>query len=229
MKSTIWCAAIALIAAPAFAQSSQSAATNAYGMLLDSETESLNTWLAVPGLDTSIKSPNWKELVMDVSLQCGTYTRVKTKGKDGSVDTTSAGAKVLVRVMIQPEGGPPLVAGPKQVVFCSQQLTLTTKLGGIIDNLADCTGPDPTAACTLTDEEIEVGLRTLGAHAYNYTFEDLPASDNYAVWVEAMLDTCAGSAADGFGNCLDGSDPDAAAQAFLSGGSIVVEEVRFVK
>jgi hypothetical protein len=218
-----------VLTAPAMAQSSKAGATYAQGLYLNSDTESLNTWIDAPGMATTVRAPNWKELTMDISLQCGSYTRVKTKGKGGSEDSTSAGAQVIVRAMIQPEGGAEMLAAPGEVVFCGQQLTLTTKLGGIIENLAACTGPEASEDCLLSDEEIEIGLRTLGAHSYNFFYEDLPVSDDYNVRVQVMLDTCVGSVADDFGNCVDGSDPDAEAEAFIVGGSMVVEEVRFTK
>ena len=73
--------------------------------------------------------------------------------------------------------------------------------------------------CTLSDEEIALGLKTMNANAYNF-FADLPSSQNYTVTATAMLDTCAGSAmvddsADSnFGGCMNGEDAGTWAEAY---------------
>jgi len=199
-----------------------------------------NVFVNVPGLSSSIKAPHGKELAIDVSVLCGAFTQVKAKSKDGVVDTTSAGSTIKVRVKIEPDpdgaGGVGFAepGGSGGVTFCDQQLTLSVKLGGIITNLSSCTGTTITAACVLTDEEITIGLKLLNANAFNFFALDLDASDTYTLTVQAQLDTCAGSAAvtdtdSTIGDCINDGNSDAKAFGFITGGSMFVEEVRFVQ
>ncbi len=199
-----------------------------------------NMWADVPGLSASIKSPHGKELAIDVSLLCGAFTEAKSKSKEGILDTTSAGARIKVRVEIEPDpngAGPTGYADPggaAGVVFCDQQLTVATALGGVITNLSACTGTTITAACELTEEEVTIGLKLLHANAFNFFAIDLDNSDTYTLTVQAMLDTCKGSAAvtdtdSSIGDCIDDGNSDAKAFGFITGGSMFVEEVRFIQ
>ena len=232
-----------LVAGPAMAQSAKSTAGYSSGILLSSKAlnsgaipaTAENTWVTI--LSTDLKMPSGKEVWANVSLMCGNYTFTKVRTKKVSdeyvKDTTSAGARVMVRVLVTPAGGDYLMAAPGVVTFCDRQQTLSAKLGHIITNLSDCTGGG-TAACELTEQEIELGIKTLNANAYNFYYENLPESTTYTIAVQASLNTCAGKATvGGLGpdqyDCLDSGTPDAEGWAYVGGASIFAEEVRFVK
>ncbi len=230
-------------AGPAMAQSAKSTAGFASGILLSSkafpgiDATNENTWVTI--LSTDMKMPSGKEVWANVSLMCGnyTFTQVKTrKNESGEYikDTTSAGARVVVRVLVTPADGDYLIAAPGVVTFCDRQQTLSAKLGDIITNLSECTGPTPTANCELEDQEIALGIKTLNANAYNFYYENLPESTTYTIEVQASLNTCAGKATEpGDGpdqyDCVDSNSADAEGWAYVGGASIFAEEVRFVK
>ncbi len=233
---------MALAAGPAMAQSAKSTAGFASGILLSSkmlsgiDATAENTWVTI--LSTDMRMPSGKEVWANVSLMCGnyTFTKVRTKKDSGEYvkDTTSAGARVVVRVLVTPAGGDDLYAAPGVVTYCDRQQTLSAKLGDIITNLSECTGPAPTADCELTEQEIELGIKTLNANAYNFYYENLPESTTYTIAVQASLNTCAGKeTVGGLGpdqyDCLDSGTADAEGWAYVGGASIFAEEVRFVK
>lgn len=212
------------------AQSAKAAGAQSQAVFL-SATDT--AWTTLASLNSAIKVPNGKTLAIDTSLECGVYTSTKNKGKGGSEDITSAGAKVKVRVQTQKQsGGGWVTASPGVIIFCDRQQTVTTKFGGVIADLTACVGGN-TTGCVLTDEEITIAIRTVGANAFNF-FQNISDSDTYSVRVQAMIDVCMGSAADTtagttFGECLDDGNSDANAFAFISGGSIFIEEARFVR
>ena len=125
----------AMMASPATAQSAKSSAVNAAGQLI---TESQ---VVMPDyLTTSIKAPNAKELVIDLSVQCGLYTYTLVKGKGGSKDSSTAAARVVMEVDVQGSDGVSLADFPQRVTYCERQQQLDATLGGYISNLEECTG-----------------------------------------------------------------------------------------
>ncbi len=232
-------------AGPAMAQSAKSTAGFSSGILLSSKAlnngatpaTAENTWVTI--LSTDMRMPSGKEVWANVSLMCGNYTFTQVKTRKNAAgeyitDTTSAGARVVVRVLVTPAGGSYLIAAPGVVTFCDRQQTLSAKLGDIITNLSECTGPTPTANCELEDQEIALGIKTLNANAYNFYYENLPESTIYTIEVQASLNTCAGDATVGGDgpdqyDCGGTNDPDAEGWAYVGGASIFAEEVRFVK
>ena len=222
-------AVAAMMASPAMAQSAKSAAVNAAGQLITQSQVIQSNYLM-----TTIKAPNAKELVIDLSVQCGLYTYTLVKGKGGGKDSATAAARVAMEVDVQGSDGVSVAGFPQRVTFCERQQQLDATFGGVINNLADCTGLNVTQNCTLSDEEIALALRTLTANAYNFFALNLPGSDVYTVSVDAILDSCDNGTVDSdpnsdlFGTCSDGNDPDANAKAFVNGASMYVEEVRFM-
>ena len=167
-------------------------------------------------LVTTIKAPNAKELTIDLSVQCGLYTWTKVKGKGGSTDSATAAARVAMEVDVEDSDGNSISGFPQRVTYCERQQQLDAKFGGVITNLAECTGTGDNVDCILDDEEIALALRTMNANAYNFFALNLPGSDVYTVSVTAILDSCdAGTvvsdpASDLFQSCSDGNDPDVA-------------------
>lgn len=92
-------------------------------------------------LEQSIKTPNQKDLFIDVSLETGLYTETLVKSKrtsaeDEDWDTSMAKAEIQVRVVID-EGTPGVrYASPESVVFNSREQTLSAKFMGIFTG--DC-------------------------------------------------------------------------------------------
>ena len=112
-------------------------------------------------LTQNIKTPNQKDLIIDVSLETGLYTRTLVKSKrndegDPDWDSSTAHAKVMVRVGVDgnyatvtpgvaQEAG---VAFPRAVTFNEREQTLSAKFMGIFT--AECIEVDPdTGAVTL--------------------------------------------------------------------------------
>ena len=87
-------------------------------------------------LTQSIKTPNQKDLFIDVSLETGLYTRtlVRSKVKEtaplGDWDSSRAQAEIRVRVVID-EGPDQRIASPGSVVFDMRNQTLSAKFMGI--------------------------------------------------------------------------------------------------
>ena len=129
-RAVVGMALMALAAGPAMAQSAKSTAGFASGILLSSkdlvidgvarDADLENMWVTI--LSTDMKMPSGKEVWANVSLMCGnyTFTKVRTKKVDDTYvkDTTSAGARVMVRVLVTPAGGDYLMAAPGVVTYC---------------------------------------------------------------------------------------------------------------
>jgi hypothetical protein len=100
-------------------------------------------------LTQNIKTPNQKDLFIDVSLETGLWTRTKVKSKVtydyplGDWDTSRAQAQILVRVGVDgnyataPVGmQEPGVAFPREVTFNEREQMLSAKFMGIFTG--DC-------------------------------------------------------------------------------------------
>jgi hypothetical protein len=224
-------ALIAAIQAPeATAQNAKAGVATSGAIMLEAATHT-DSW--DPVLSTRIRVPQQEDLVFDVSLQCGLYTDTLVKTSGGRKDTSTAEAAVAVRVAIRElKGerpvGEPFYALPNEdrgVVFCKRKQALSTTLQGIIENLncfpenADGVPTfDPDApGCELTDEEIQLVLETLNANAFNFIATDLLSGD-YEVTVEAEIMTAS-----------DSQNGSASALGMIGLGSMVVNEVRFIK
>jgi len=183
-------------------------------------------------LEQTIKVANNKDLFVTVSLECGLLTRTRVQTQGGATDTEWADAGVRVRVVYSdddgatwytalPDSGRLLdgagafgggTAVGSGVSFCRRFQQLQAKLQGILDCPAGVAIP---AGCTLTDEEIELLLSTLDAHAFTFLIADL-SSGTYIVKVEAV-------------GIVDDSGNDASSAAVAGAGSVTIEEVRMVR
>ena len=223
------------MAGEAMAQNSKAGVATSEAFLLDAR-EKTNSW--DPILAAHLRVPQQTDLTLDVALQCGLYTDTTVKSSGGQKDTSSAKATVTVRVAIQEyfgadaDGndilGDPFYALPNEeggVVYCSRKQTLSATLQGIIENLA-CFPEnedgvptfDPNApGCELTDEEIQLVLETLNANAFNFVTTDLVSGD-YKATVEAEITTE-----------TSGQKGSASAKGMVGLGSMVIDEVRFIK
>jgi len=185
-------------------------------------------------LAQNIKTPNQKDLIIDVSLETGLYTRTLVKSKrrsadDEDWDTSTAHAKVMVRVGVdgnyatvvpgeEQEAG---VAFPRAVTFNEREQTLSAKFMGIFTG--ECIEVDPDTgdvtidyAC-LEPEELDLILNTMSANSFNFIAADLTPG-NHVITVEAKI--IANGAAD---------EGEYEAMAMVGQGSVVIEVVRMVK
>jgi len=121
-------------------------------------------------LTAALKTSQQKDLFIDVSLECGLYTRTLVKSKGGTQDTTMADAGISVMVLIDGV----VVAEPGEVVFEKRMQELSAKLGGIL-SCTDVNGDGMITLdeCTITEEEIQLVLDTMSANSFNFILPDV--------------------------------------------------------
>lgn len=165
-------------------------------------------------MSSQIRTSNLKDLIMDVSLECGLLTRTKVSSKQGITDTASATASVQVRVLIDGK-----LAKPGEVIFCKRTQELSATLGGIMDQCTDSNGDGTILAseCTWDAEEIELMQDTMNASSFNFILDNL-SSGSHRVDVQAKIDS---------GTTVQLGSADA--KASIGKGSIVVEEIRLIR
>ena len=174
-------------------------------------TEGDTDWTTI--LSNNLRTPNQKDLFVDVSLECGLYTDTLVKSA-GSKDTAKAEAGVYVQVLVDD-----IPMYPGEVVFCRRTQTLTALFGGIMESCTDLNG-DGTITydeCTWTPEELELVLDTMNANSFNFVLDDLTAGV-HTVAVQARISTVeeAGAGA-------------ADAKATIGKGAVTVESVRMIR
>lgn len=150
-------------------------------------------------MSQTIKTANQKDLFMDVSLECGLYTRTKS-GKAGTVDTQTAKSGVYIEVYVDDA-----LAYPGKVTFCEREQTLTAYLQGILDT---------STLGVVADEYVELILKTMDANSFNFIMPDLPAGV-HKVEVKAAIGSTATANAD--------------AKATIGKGSVTIESVRMIQ
>lgn len=163
-------------------------------------------------LDTWIKTPNKKDLLVGGSFETALYTATVVKASGNQADTSSAAATLDVRLLID---GEPSYAYPGEVTYDKRIQTLSARLGGELAQCVDSSGDgviDPVTECPLT---LEIGLilDTMAAHHYNFVVPDMP-SGIHTVEIQVRIDTQTAFTA--------GS---ARAWAAVGRGSLTVEEV----
>lgn len=178
-------------------------------------------WVNV--LSTTIKTANQKDLLFNVSLQCGIVTDTTVKSSGGSQSSATSRANIAVRVLVDGVPAEPdnsidaTKANAQGVVFCDRMQTLAAKFAGL-----NCTA-DADGVVTCTDpEELQLILRTLNANAFNFAKTDV-SSGVHQIVVQARAQASV--------NFDDDTDTGAlaGAEAFAGAGAVVVEEVRLVK
>jgi hypothetical protein len=233
---------ISLVASPTFAQSSKAGATvgdlyslgSAAAALAGATAASVTDdtgWVTV--MTTYLKTPNHHELAFDMALQCGILTDTTVKSKGGKQDSSQASASISVRVKVtddnefirfaEPSEEYPDYdlnndqwTGPTGVTYCSRVQTLAAKFAGL-----SCTADLITGAVTCADpEELRLILKTLNANAFNFLLANV-VPGVHKIEVQAR----AHASADFFGTQFG----EATGEALIGLGSLIVDEVRFVK
>jgi len=194
------------------------------------ETPYEGNWKTI--LTQNIKTPNQKDLIVDVSLETGLYTRTLVKSKrkaadDPDWDTSTAHAKIDVRVGVDGNYatvGPGVgqeagVAFPRAVTFNEREQTLSAKFMGIFTG--ECLEVDNDTVTInytcLEPEELDLILNTTSANSFNFVVADLTPG-NHNITVEAKI-IANGAAEEGHYEAM----------ALVGQGSVVIELVRMVK
>jgi hypothetical protein len=170
--------------------------------LVDWQTTSSaeDTWTDI--FAANLKTANQKDLFIDVSLECGLYTKTTVRSKDMLSDTSTSKAGIKVRVLV--DNNP---AWPSEVTFARRVQELSATLQGQIN----------LALTAVNEEEISLLLDTLDAHSFNFVFDNL-TSGVHTIKVQAQIEI-AEAAENGV----------AEAKAMIGRGSVVIEEVRMIK
>jgi hypothetical protein len=179
-------------------------------------------WVDV--LESTIKTSSQKDLLFDVSMQCGIVTDTTVKSTNGNVSAASARGTVAVRVLVDGDPAAPsgsidaLKENAEGVVYCDRIQELRARFSGL-----NCTADSETGAVTCADpEELQLILKTLNANAFNFAMDDVGVGV-HTVTVQAKADAGVNFDDDESGGALAG------AEAFLGAGALIVEEVRLVK
>ncbi len=206
---TIAVAVSVLIGTVAFAAPSSKFSAQVSSVALVTWTTALD-WHKV--LQTTIKTPNKKDLLIGASFETGLYTKTSAKSVSGTLDTSSATAGINILVTIDN-----VACKPGEVIFDKRAQTLSAKLGGILTSAIDSNGDgiiDILTEATYLPEEIELILDTMAAHHFNFVAANLQPGDHIVqVWakIETLTSSMAGLAE---------------AKALVGKGSLIVEEVR---
>jgi hypothetical protein len=182
------------------------------------------TW--TPILVQNIKTANDKDLFIDVSLESGlyTYTHVKSKRNsegDPNWDTSTAHAKIAIRVVVDNGTAMKRMASPGEVIFNEREQELSAKFMGIFTGsclTANTTTGEVTLnyAC-LEPEELKLTLETLMANSFNFVIADL-SSGEHSIQVEATIVVNEAW-----------QEGNADAMALIGRGSVTIEEVRMIR
>jgi hypothetical protein len=161
-------------------------------------------------MTTQIKTSNQKTLFINPSLECGLFTETTVKSKNGTKDTSTSSARIMMQVLV--DG---VAASPGAVVYCSRTQTLSATLGGILQQCTDVNGDGTILGteCQFTDEEISLLLSTMDATSFN--FGATVGTGVHQISVQAKIDTST--------TTQTGS---AVAKATIGKGSVVVTEQR---
>lgn len=218
MKRLAFAVAVAVVLSCAFGYAqnlpSSKAAIQMSDVALINATAGPTGWVDL--LSASLKTSQQKDLIIGVSLETGLVTRTLVKSKAGIVDTQWAEANVEVRVLVDAGTDNQRVAAPGIVTFDKRYQELMAKFGGIntcVDTDQD--GHIDYTECTLTQEELQLLLKTLAAHHFNFALTDLGAGV-HTVQLQARVTT-------------DTSSTQASATGAVGKGALTVEEVRLIK
>jgi hypothetical protein len=189
-------------------------------------------------LSNEIKTPNQKDLFVDVSLECGLYTDTKVDSLGGYLDRAEAEASVQVQVLID---GQPAMPGP--VTFCKRSQILEAEFMGLLTDEdgnvcievthTECTDPADPMTCVhtvtidedcLRPETLRLILETMNANSFNFIAPNLTPG-THTVEVQAKVESLVESTLDS-GAKLDG-DIDEFVVDFMvdKAGKIAVDDV----
>ncbi len=165
-------------------------------------------------LSNTIKTPNQKDLFIDVSLECGMYTRTLVSSTGGTNDSSMAQALIRVRVLIDN-----VEAAPTEATFATRVPNFSAALVGMISGAltTNALGNVVVDETLATPEQIQLMLATVEANSFNFVAADL-GPGAHTIQVQAKIDVWPGA-------------PDRSAEAFglVGRGSVTVEQVRLIR
>lgn len=184
----------------------------------------------------TIKTPQDKDLFVDVSLECGLTTDTTVMSKQLARAIALAEAIVEVRVLV--DNDPVAVNGntpaDTDITFARREQQLIAEFAG---DFSDCMTTDLETGAVTVDwacaemETLQLILDTMQANSFNFVVPDLIAGE-HTVQVQAKLTYKAE------GNLeqetidtelVTMAEGQAAARAYLGNGSVTIETVRMVK
>lgn len=179
-------------------------------------------------LSNKIKVANQKDLFIGTSFEVGLYTRTLVRSKLMVTDSSTAVAKVEVRVQLTDGAGNVTVVQPGPVTFGRRSQTLSATLEGAIFSgvngtcLTATVNADGTISFVLDEdcvqpEEIELILDTMDAAAFNFVATDVPQGIQ-TVTVQARVSV---------NGTLQNGEYEAT--ALIGKGSMTVESIRLIK
>ncbi|UCC76157.1 MAG: hypothetical protein JSW37_11660 [Anaerolineales bacterium] len=188
-------------------------------------------------LSNEIKTPNQKDLFIDVSLECGLYTDTKVDSLGGYLDRAEAEASVQVQVLI--DGQPAL---PGSVTFCKRSQILEAEFMGLltdeegnvcIEVTEVCTDPLDPATCEhvvtidedcLRPETLRLILETMNANSFNFIAPNLTPG-THTVEVQAKVESFVESTLDSGAKLDQDIDDDDTEFMVDKAGKIFVDDV----
>ncbi|MFQ5961187.1 MAG: hypothetical protein ACE5MG_07305, partial [Candidatus Methylomirabilales bacterium] len=188
---------------------------------------------------TYIKTPNAKDLVMNIAMQTGLVTFTEVKSKGGNKDTSKATASIHVRVRIYdvdsstlqvipgsyryayPYSDNPGINNPDVgVTYNSRTQVLSATFQGIIERCITAEGTIFIDDLCLDPEEVSLLLKTLSANSFNFiAANETSGIKQIDVQARAKANTA----------LFDSQQGSAKGEAYVGLGSMLVETVRFVK
>jgi hypothetical protein len=192
------------------------------------------TWHDI--FEQKIKTPNGKDLFINLSLESGLTTNTKVMSKQLQKSLATAEALVMVRVLV--DGVPVKVNNTEgnddeAIIFARREQTLIAEFAGYIapecyviteDDLGNHTVTiDPEC---VTPETLQLILDTMSANSFGFCAYDVSAGE-HTVTVQAAL------VYDAEYNYTQEPFPDdvkySAATAILGNGCVTIETVRMIK
>jgi len=206
----------ALSASYSLAASSKFSANVKDMTIIDWTTEETE-WSTV--LESSIKTPNKKDLLIGVSFETGVYTQTLVKSKDGVEDSSQAGIELLVRCVIDDDISLPYAPHPSEVVYDHRIQYLSAILQGLLVKCEDSNGDGVITSdeCEWTEEEINLWVETMAAHHFNFVAADLVPGE-HTIKVQVKINPLT----------TESNLGSAEAKALIGRGSLTVEEVKAI-
>ena len=216
--------ALSLAAVSGYAQNSQPSSkvtAKTANLTLLPATTTQGQWQTV--LANSIKLANNKDLFVSAAFEIGLYTDTLVRSKLMVSDTSTATARVKVRVVLDLNTPAARVIEPGEVVYGRRSQTLSATLEGaiagclsIVTNLNGSLSIVLDEAC-VQPEVIDLILDTMDAASFNFVAVDVPVGV-HTVSVQAQIDTS--------GTVQNGTFE---ARALVGKGAVTVESVRLIK
>ena len=211
----------------AFAQPSSKVSAGVRGYAAVPATKSTaapGSWYSV--FELPIKTPEQKDLFIDVSLEVGLTTNTKVMSKQLVRSLSTAEAQVRVRVLVDnqyaiPTGEIDEFGEYMGVTFSRRKQTLIAEFGG---DFSTCeTNEDGVYIikddCIL-DESLGLILDTMAAHCFVFVAPDISAGE-HTIYVEAYVD---------YGADMEWTEDDQPSTvACIGNGTVAVDNVRMVK